>query len=58
MNIEYAQSWYAEGMTNNEGLPEIPKNRIFLFRGKKGQGGEMTTTEEIETWIYDKLPPR
>ena len=47
MDIEYAQEWYATGMTNNEGLPEITNNRIFLFKGKKGQGGEMTTTEEI-----------
>ena len=47
MDINYAQKWYSEGMTNNEGLPAIPNNRIFLFKGKNGQGGEMTTTEEI-----------
>ena len=58
MDIEYAAEWYTTGMTNNEGLPDIPSDRIFLFRGKSGQGGEMTTHEEIETWIYDKLAPR
>ena len=57
MDIEYAQEWYATGMTNNEGLPEITSNRIFLFKGKKGQGGEMTTTEEITKWIRGNLPP-
>ena len=58
MDINYAQDWYSEGMTNNEGLPAISNDRIFLFKGKQGQGGEMTTTEEIENWIYAKLPPR
>ena len=51
LDVDYAQEWYTMGMTNNEGLPEIPNNRIFLFKGKTGQGGEMTTTEEITTWI-------
>ena len=58
MDIEYAQEWYTTGMTHNEGLLEIPNNRIFLFKGKKGQGGEMTTTEEIRAWISGNLPPR
>ena len=58
MDISYAQEWYSIGMTNNEGLPEIPNNRIFLFKGKNGQGGEMTTTDEIQNWIFNNLPPR
>ena len=47
MDINYAQEWYSIGMTNNEGLPAIPNERIFLFKGKNGQGGVMTTTDEI-----------
>ena len=58
MDINYAQDWYSEGMTNNEGLPAISNDRIFLFKGKKGQGGEMTTNEEITGWISSNLPPR
>ena len=58
MDIEYAQEWYTTGMTNNEGLPEIPNDRIYLFKGKNGQGGEMTTHEEITAWISSNLPPR
>ena len=56
MDIEYAQEWYTTGMTHNGGLLAIPNNRIFLFKGKNGQGGEMTTTEEISAWISGNLP--
>ena len=57
MNNEYAAGWYNEGMVGNEGLPEIPGHRIFLFKGKSGQGGDMTTHEEISQWITTMLPP-
>ena len=57
MTDEYAQKWYSEGMANNEGLPQIPSNRKFLFKGKNGQGGQMTTHEDITRWIMEMLPP-
>lgn len=54
---EYAVEWYNDGMVGNEGLPEIPGERIFLFKGKSGQGGDKTTHEEISQWITSMLPP-
>ena len=57
MDEAYAKDWYEIGMTDNEGLPEIPEDRIFLFKGKNDNQGEMTTHEEITTWITSKLPP-
>ena len=57
MDVEYAGEWYNMGMTSDPGLPEMPGDRIFLFRGKSGQGGEETTHDEIKNWITSKLPP-
>ena len=57
MDTAYAKDWYEIGMTDNDGLPEIPEDRIFLFKGKSGNGGELTTHEEITQWITSKLPP-
>ena len=37
--------------------PEINGDRIFLFKGRDGQGGNETTHEEIKNWIISKLPP-
>ena len=37
--------------------PEMSSDRIFLFKGRAGQGGEETTHEEIKNWITSKLPP-
>lgn len=37
--------------------PEINGDRIFLFKGRDGQGGDETTHEEIKNWITSRLPP-
>ena len=57
MTTEYATEWYNDGMIGNEGLPTIPGNRIFLFKGKRGQGGDMTAHEEISQFVNSMLPP-
>ena len=38
-------------------MPEITGDRIFLFKGRDGQGGAETTHEELKNWITSKLPP-
>ena len=44
-------------MIDDADLPEMTADRIFLFRGKDGQGGAETTHEELKNWITSKLPP-
>ena len=44
-------------MLNDADLPVMTGDRIFLFKGRDGQGGAETTHEEIKYWITSKLPP-
>ena len=57
MDVEYAQEWYNMGMTSDPDLPTMSGDRIFLFKGKSGQGGAETTHDEIKNWIKSKVPP-
>ena len=41
---DYAMEWYDPGLIEGiDGMPTMPKERIFLFRGKSGAGGTETT---------------
>ena len=37
-------------------MPTVAEERIFLFRGKDGQGGPMTTHNEIVAFIQSIMP--
>lgn len=50
-----AEEWYNEGL-NMTDLPKMTQERIFLFRGKDGQGGQMTTHSELARWVKSMLP--
>ena len=39
-----------------EGIPEVPKDRIFLFRGEDGYSPK-TTTDELVQFIRHCMPP-
>ena len=54
---DYAHEWYSEGIQHdNLGMPSIAKERIFLFKGKDGQGGPMTTHNELVNFIQSIIP--
>ena len=55
---DYAHEWFHEGIKIKEiGMPEIAKDRIFLFKGQDGQGGSKTTHEELSSWIKSIIVP-
>ena len=39
-----------------DGIPEVPKDRIFFFNGADGLGGPETTTDELVDFIRECLP--
>ena len=39
-----------------EDIPEISKDRIFLFKGEEGMSGPETTTEELDEFIRSCRP--
>lgn len=44
--------WYNPGLIEGiEGMPELTQDRIYLFKGADGAGGDRTTTDEISAWI-------
>jgi len=48
----YAMEWYNPGLIEGiEGMPSLSEDRIFMFRGSTGAGGEATTSEEIMDWV-------
>ena len=54
---DYAEDWYNNGMLDQMELPEIRGDRIFLFKGKNGQGGTATTHEQLTQWVNSMVPP-
>ena len=44
-------------MHENLGMPEVSKDRIFLFKGKDGQGGLSTPHAEIKSWVKNLIVP-
>ena len=57
MDKEFALEWYNEGLLSDPELPTFDESRVFLYRGKGGQGGTETTHDEIKQWIVSKMPP-
>ena len=49
-NIEYGKRWYEELILGVEGMPSIPQERIYLFKGNgnSAQNISATTTEELK----------
>ena len=65
IDLDYLHKWYNETLiksksaTNIEGLPfpEIPKERIFMFKGEdKDANNPETTTQEINQFILNNIP--
>ena len=58
---DYAHDWYNNALRKDAqgrevpGIPTIPKERIFFFKGEEGFTPE-TTTEEISGFITGCLP--
>ena len=49
--------WYDPGLIGGmEGVPKMPPERVFLFRGKDGPAGQATTTAEVTSWVLDMVP--
>ena len=56
---DYAHMWYSEGIDHDDlGMPAISKERIFLFKGADGQGGSMTTHNELMDFIQSIIPEK
>ena len=39
-------------------MPEVAKERIFLFKGEDGQGGTATTHNELADFIRSIIPAK
>ena len=57
MDEEYAEQWFDMLIEGAEDLPQIPKERMFLFKGRDKGQQKATTTEELQLWITSMLPP-
>ena len=57
INVDYVYEWFTEGIKLDDlGMPTVTKERIFLFKGKDGQGGPMTTHNELVNFIQSIIP--
>ena len=63
--MDYLHGWYNETLIKSksaqavEGIPTVPKERIYMFRGEdRVDGTPETSTEEINEFIMRNIPRR
>ena len=61
--MDYLHGWYNETLIKSksasavEGIPTVPKERIFMFKGEeRDENTPETTTQEINNFIVQNLP--
>ena len=65
IDLNYLHGWYNDTLIKSksaqavEGIPTVPKERIFMFKGEERDANTPeTTTQEINEFIMRNIPPR